>query len=89
MDYLGPESDEKGLYETRSEGMEERRRRKPCEVRGRDCMRQPRNTDSHQKSEYSRKGLYTRASRKEYSPDNTLTLNSGLHSVREDLRKTL
>lgn len=56
MDYLGPKSDEKGLYETRSEGMEERRRRKPYEVRGRDWHEAAtRNADSHQKSEYSRK----------------------------------
>ena len=33
MDYLGPKSDEKGLYETRSEGMEERRRCVPTTVR--------------------------------------------------------
>ena len=37
--------------------MEERRKRKPHEVRGRNWHEAAmRNTDSHQKSEYSRKG---------------------------------
>lgn len=57
MKSLWIKSHDKGLYETRRKGMEERRKRKPREVRGRDWHEAAmRNTDSHQKSEYSRKG---------------------------------